>query len=157
MATVINLDDGTRREFGRQSKYGYNFNAFAALSVDSGTVAFPADDSASVVLHDLRNNESKSVPIPGKACGARFSPDGQTLAIATLDSGVLLYKQESQQLTGLKGEPGLVYSMEFSADGRYLATGGKDPKIHIWDARTASELNCFLAHEGSRLLTGILA
>ncbi|KAK7303556.1 hypothetical protein RJT34_14463 [Clitoria ternatea] len=41
-----------------------------------------------------------------------------------------------------------VLSLSVSSDGRYLATGGLDRHVHIWDTRTREHLQAFPGHRG---------
>lgn len=40
-------------------------------------------------------------------------------------------------------------SWQVSSDGRYLAAGGVDRSIHVWDVRTHQYLRAFAGHRGT--------
>lgn len=42
-----------------------------------------------------------------------------------------------------------VLALAVSSDGRYLATGGLDRRIHLWDTRTREHLQAFPGHRGA--------
>ena len=61
-----------------------------------------------------------------------FSPDGKTLAIGC-NEDIRLWDVESQEQIGLLQEhTGWVYSIAFSSDGKWLASGGSDGTILLW-------------------------
>jgi WD40 repeat protein len=41
-----------------------------------------------------------------------------------------------------------LFSLVFSADGRLLAGGGEDRRIHVWDVRTGKKLAALAGHDG---------
>eukprot|EP00271_Cylindrocystis_brebissonii_P003270 TRINITY_DN14068_c0_g2_i1.p1 TRINITY_DN14068_c0_g2~~TRINITY_DN14068_c0_g2_i1.p1 ORF type:complete len:375 (-),score=68.80 TRINITY_DN14068_c0_g2_i1:378-1502(-) len=44
---------------------------------------------------------------------------------------------------------GQILSLAVSSDGRYLAGGGTDQRVHVWDARTRQHLQAFKGHRGT--------
>jgi WD40 repeat protein len=44
-----------------------------------------------------------------------------------------LWDREGQQLAEFKGHQGPVYALAFSPDGQWLATGGQDSSLRLWD------------------------
>ena len=79
------------------------------------------------------------------------SPDGQRVATACAgtDRNIAhVYDLASgNRLQSLAGHNGDVESVQYSPDGMYLATGGEDCTVRIWDAETAEETARMLGHE----------
>ncbi|MBD1848208.1 PD40 domain-containing protein, partial [Cyanobacteria bacterium FACHB-63] len=70
------------------------------------------------------------------------------LACATNDSITLRNLAVEHGVTHLKRHIGEVYSVAFSPDGSWLASGCNDGTVKIWDVNTAHCLQSFRAHTG---------
>ncbi len=62
-----------------------------------------------------------------------FSPDGQTIATASRDSTIKLWRLDGTLLKTFKGHKGWVNSISFSPDGKILVSSSKDRTIKLWD------------------------
>ena len=64
-----------------------------------------------------------------------YNPDGSRLAAAA-GTRVLIYDAvDGDLVSSLKGHKGTVYSVDWSADGAWFASGGADKMVIIWSAK----------------------
>lgn len=92
--------------------------------------------------------------LPGKVTSAAFSPDGESLLVATGNVGVdgeawVWDLQSRQKSLVLSGHRDILYAAKFSHDGRRIATAGYDRKIRIWDAGNGNLLRTLEGHHGA--------
>ena len=65
-----------------------------------------------------------------------FSPDGKTLATASLDHSIRLWDFAARQLiTTLQGHLNEVWALAFSADGKSVVSGARDGGVKLWPSR----------------------
>jgi WD40 repeat protein len=117
---------------------------------DSPNLAFSPDGKSLVVAYD----EAVTVfdVVSGtKLCAVKFtdidrrkyslcySPDSKTLAIGSLDGIRLLTIPDRQIRTITGGHNDLITAMDFSPDGKKLATGSRDTTVMIWDLATVPQ------------------
>ncbi|HKB06224.1 MAG TPA: WD40 repeat domain-containing protein [Gemmataceae bacterium] len=91
---------------------------------------------------------------------AAFSPRGDRLAVVTNDNLVSVWTLPRDPAADIDSRPVVltghkaqVFGIDFSADGRYLATASRDRRARIWDAATGAQAHPVLSHSGS--VTGI--
>jgi WD40 repeat protein len=113
-----------------------------ALSADGTRAAFAQFNGAEV--WDLARREPMAA-VPGDAQADEFSvalsPDGQTLAVGGYGRFVRVWDVESRQLLHELDQGGArPLSLEFSPDGRSLATAGT-----LWDVATGTRIGPDLA------------
>lgn len=102
-----------------------------AFSPDSSTLMSAGADGK-INLWDLNGKLLKTLEGHRKGVWrAIFSPDGSLIASASPDQTVKLWKRDGTLLKTLPHQ-GLVFGIDFSADGRSLVTGAYDNQVRIW-------------------------
>ncbi len=110
-----------------------------------------ADDQ--VKLWDTRRFGQPQAPriLPGQggpiADLIAFSPDGSRLAVATDDDTATIYDLGAgdRSLRCCQRGHGPI-ALAFSPNGRWLASGGYDCAVKVWDAETSQTLHTFRGH-----------
>ena len=84
-----------------------------------------------------------------------WSPDGRRLAVGKADGSVLISDMQGATLVEqLNAHIGAVQSLDWSANGRRLASGGeRDQTVKIWNSATGEELLSLRGHEA--LITAV--
>ncbi|MBD1867442.1 pentapeptide repeat-containing protein [Cyanobacteria bacterium FACHB-471] len=78
-----------------------------------------------------------------------FSPDGQWLASASLDSTLRLWSvPDGQPIHVLKGHTHDVYGLAISADSQLLVSTGKDYTVRLWDLQGGQNLKTLRGYIG---------
>ena len=115
-----------------------------ATAGSDGTVRLwnAANGKQLAILHNKIVGESSDIALSTAA----FSPDGKKLV--TSGPVARLWDAETgEELATLSGHEALIWSAEFSRDGRRIVTASKDTTVRIWDAETAKELALFRGHD----------
>jgi eukaryotic-like serine/threonine-protein kinase len=138
-------------------------NAVRLWDVDSGRrLGTPLRHNLAVIEKQGRNTFLKGL----KPILARFSPDGERVATASVDNSARLWDAH----TGEPISPPLphrdwVASVAFSPDGAILSTACKDGSVFLWNGRTGEPMGEFCRHDawanfaefspdGTRIFTG---
>jgi WD40 repeat protein len=70
------------------------------------------------------------------------------LSLCLLCAGTALTEQNAPTYRTLVGHKGSVLCLDFSPDGKYLASGSKDNKIKLWDVASGQEIREFYYSAG---------
>jgi WD40 repeat protein len=129
----------------------YKFDLSPAERIDA--VAFTADGSAAVVgtsgNHVYFWGRERQLQRSGGIQAVALDRDGQRLAINNGQRGIAIQDMggpgQARRLLGSFGADA-VRSLAFSPDGRLLAAGDFDNRIHLWDANSGREMHLLEGH-----------
>ncbi len=77
-----------------------------------------------------------------------FSPDGNTIATASMDNSIMLWNVEAgNEIKILKGHSFFVNTIAFSSDGKTLVSGSSDKTIKLWNITSGIEIKTINANQ----------
>ena len=119
----------------------------------SGEFLISSSDDGRVLRWDLKHAKQPIEPTllrhyASPVSAVAISPDGKRVAIGTWD-GVLEICQvnDGSQVRELEGHSETVTSIDFHPTNKYLASGGADDRLILWDVSSGEEILTF--HQGN--------
>jgi len=107
------------------------------------------NDDRDVTDEEILRRDLESKPI----CRIAFSPDSNLLASTSphlQDATVRLWElSKEEEARTLQGHTGLVRTVDFSCNGKTLASGGDDKIIRIWDVYSGNLIQTLQGHTAS--------
>jgi WD40 repeat protein/energy-coupling factor transporter ATP-binding protein EcfA2 len=92
-----------------------------------------ASSDKSIRLWEQNGKPLEPIPLDVEAVSVRFSPDGDTLAVADVEGAIQLFTMpDGQPITTLTGHQDEVNSISFSPDGTMLASASNDQTTKLW-------------------------
>eukprot|EP01061_Rhynchopus_euleeides_P010170 TRINITY_DN19542_c0_g1_i5.p1 TRINITY_DN19542_c0_g1~~TRINITY_DN19542_c0_g1_i5.p1 ORF type:complete len:183 (+),score=11.38 TRINITY_DN19542_c0_g1_i5:66-614(+) len=137
---------------------------YLAVSHDDTMVAVSAN-TAGLSVYNISTGATRTVPSYNVAEEAVFSPDSSRLAVAARDEGVAVVTVSTGAQLWIDSTKSTCYSVAYSPDGAYVASGHIDGRIYIWNAADGSEVRALTGHsrqvldlqystDGTKLISG---
>jgi WD40 repeat protein len=114
-----------------------------SLSPDHALLATAAESDDDAKIWDLGRHELVQTLHGHKMAvfGIAFSPDGRSVATASLDDTCCLWAVPTgQRLAELGGHQGGTYCVAFSPDGKTLAVGCNEGELKFWNLASRRDL-----------------
>jgi WD40 repeat protein len=105
--------------------------------------------SRSVGVNLWSADRQVSILVPSgsdQVTAAAVSPDGAFIAVARNSGAVALWPTSGGTPVDMAGHNGGAWTVGFSPDGRYLASGGADALVKVWDVQTGLEVHSLSFH-----------
>jgi WD40 repeat protein/DNA-binding SARP family transcriptional activator len=139
-----------------------------SFSPDGSLLGASWPDQGMVRLFDLAAGRTvrEIGPLP-VTWETSFSPDGERLAVAVADppGAIVVDVRSGQEAFALRGHGFPVQDVDWSPDGRWIATSSQDSTARIWEAKTGDPRYTLFGHtaaivgaewspDSTRLVTG---
>jgi WD40 repeat protein len=132
----------------RATLTGHRGSVWSAAFDHDGSLLATASDDNTVRVWDLARGEEKRQLKTDAAARVALFGDGGTVLSADRGGDVRVFDLESGEQTRGWKQPGAVYALAVSADGRTAATGGTDRAVRVWDAIKGQERMPLSGHAG---------
>ncbi|UII33484.1 caspase family protein [Fulvivirga ulvae] len=98
----------------------------------------------------------------GMLYASAISPDGKTLAVGGYPVNtekenyiIIIDLEKGKQVSAAIGHTNVINSLDFTGDGKYLASGSDDGTIRIWKADSSERLRTVATIEIGKRITGL--
>ena len=106
-----------------------------------GNFVVTSSRDGNLKLWELDGTLLKTIPNLSGLNRLAISPDGKIIATAGVDTNVKLWSNTGELLATLPGHQSMVFTVDFTADGNFLVSGGEEGTMIIWNLKNILTLN----------------
>jgi ribosomal RNA-processing protein 9 len=111
---------------------GHRLSVTSAVASESGSYLFTSGKEGSIIKYDLRTGFKMATFHKQRPLSKQNKSKG---------------KEKAKDSGEVKGHTDEVLALALSGDGRYLASGGRDRKVGVWDVEKAEWIRGFGGHK----------
>jgi WD40 repeat protein len=129
-------------QFSSTFNMGGSFeNSFGGtIGGSAGFLAMPVSQEFAVrLIQPQSGREVANLKLPGVPFSQCFSQDGSVLLVTHSQGSRIIHLKVDREKLRLEGHQGGVPAVEFSPNGKQLATVGKDRTLRLWDLAAPGE------------------
>ncbi len=147
------------RQWKRIHTFTWHNKSINAIAIfTNGEYLISGDDGGTVAIWNLTMPQQPiaTYRVNNAVCAVAASPNYSQIASGDKNRKVQIRRKESignslQELHGdfssLDSHSGFVYTVQFSPDGKILASGGADRRIRLWNTETGKIIYTFDGHQ----------
>ena len=151
--TVRLWDAGTRKQ--KKTLTGHTDKIWCLDFSPDGKILASGGDDNGIRIWDVGTGKQKNILVGHTyrrgftfVRSVAFSSDGQILASASGREVYLWDVSTGEHQSTINGHLGEVWSVQFSPDGKTIATGSSDKTVRLWDLATGEQKAAFDKHPG---------
>ncbi len=144
------LDLATKQ---RRTLAGHTGEITGVAFVPNSSLIVSSSTDKTIRLWDLNTGDTAktSVPLSAEVNAIAVNPEGTMLAAGTSDNKVALFSianLKGGETRVLPGHTSEIFALAFSRDGRWLASGGMDQTVKLWDPKAGAEVRTLTGASG---------
>jgi WD40 repeat protein len=119
-----------------------------SFSPDGSKIVSGSHDKTARIWDVASGRELRKIDHFGEINTVTFTPDGGSVIVTAGITPVVYEVATGRAVMPIRGHQGLVTSLVFSKDGKFIVTGSGDTTVRVWDAATGKFIKGFQEPDG---------